>query len=1759
MSTRRKRGGKSNGDHRIEQLSFFDILEMEESELAEEVVEREEPSTILHTGNDQDTGEQVGLAGAGSEPSLQSGAEGDRDRESSGETPTAGTDSSGEQSDGESQRDYDGMADEPSGDESTVLERIRLESNSDVRLSVRDKIQNNIRAIETLDTLAYENRQAYAEEQTILSGFSGWGGCPQIFNEKDSTYALERRHLKELLSVEEYQNARSSTLTSFYTPLNVIEMVYRVVDRLGFEQGKILEPSMGTGNFIGMMPETMFDNSIIKGIELDDISASIASHLYPSVEVLNMGFEESPYPDNAFDLVISNVPFGNYQVYDREFERYHYNIHNYFFAKSLQKVRDGGLIAFITSSETMDGNSTIMRYIDEQADFLGAIRLPNNTFKQNGANTEVTSDIIFLQKHLNKEYTHTQSYTEHIPFEHRQINKYFAEHPEMVWGTIVERKNQFGTYELTTMPDEKTLEEHFEEVLDTFHPVYTERKEEVSESYYKEIDADHARLAIDSFFVQDDQLFYRDETHYYPLKPKEEVHEIALKADHVFLKNNTEIDKVKRLIVIADTAKEVIEAQVRNVKEEIYLDLRNKLNEQYDAFIKDYGAMHKKTNLPLLGDDPRVSLLTTLEDYEPKTKVVTKAPLFTERTIKPNIEVKEVENVLDGLRLSLNNKGGIDIPYIALLYGKEEDETLNELLEKRYIFIEPETQEMVLADDYLSGNIRKKLREARAYNATNNIEALESVMPEELKAEDITIQLGSTWVPEEYVREFILDLFQIESDWQRNSLEVQYDNIAGTWVLSPASRWSDVVRLDWGVPKSPDISYPIRQPDYDGYDLVENVLNSKIPTVRDYWDEWNDNRGEYVTKSRINPERTMQAQSLAERLNDAWEEWVYANEERKQHLVSLYNEIFNSIRLQEYDGSYLTFPEMSMSIQLEPYQKNAVARIMNPDNNTLLWQKVGAGKTFEMIAAGMEMKRLGIRNKILYVVPNHLISQWHNEFVTLYPRANVLVATKRDFAKERRMAFVNRMATGNYDAIIMAHSSFGLIDVSNETRIAFEQQELDEITNAIEQLREEGYSSTQTQRVKILERTKKQIENRIKRLVDSPRDNNLIPFEDLGIDFLFVDESQEFKNLYMYTAMQNVVGLQTASSKKAYDMFLKCQIIGKNGGGICFASGTPVTNTMAELYTLQRFLQKSYLEELNIRCFDAWAKAFGRTVQSFEISIDGNNFVNRTRFAKFFNVQELMTGVRQFAEIQTEKMLREELEKSTVRGEVAIPPKHIGGKPQVISIEPSEELKLYMENIVERSEAIHNGNFDPKVDNMLKITTDSKKASIDMRLIDPAYSNDPNGKLAVIAKQVFAIYEEYNDVKGTQLIFCDFSTPRNEEKEGEFSDVYHELQNKMMALGIPKEEIAFIHDYNTEARKEKLFSMMNEGKMRVLLGSTPKLGAGTNVQKRLIAVHHVDVPWKASDIEQQNGRAFRQGNMFDEIYEFRYVTKQSFDAYSWQIVETKATYTEQLLEGANGMREFEEDNQTSFSFAEVKAIASGNPIIKEKFEVDNEVKRLEGLKKAFRRTKLKAQEQLVKLPAEIMELKSICTRLAKDADYFDSYLYPESEIDQKFTFTSETGKVYRTMKEAWEAVKALEQGMKYGEQKRVGTFLGAEVSLVRDAGYVSSLHIQTPTRDLRIDDTNPVGRVNFVRILKRVTEIGDNLNRRERELETKEHNLKTVQVTAQSTFPQEEELVKMRYRQREIDKQLEATDNEKLSEAENSEMDKCDEFDEKEF
>ena len=1730
-------GGRKNGqigERKWEQISIFDDYLMGDVEgQDDEYFERKEPANVFRIDNKQDNQHR----NRGLDESFRDSLSADQKISGSGVSRATGTFVHSEaviveNETGHGSKEDDGMVDESATyQESTNLHLnrdFRLTVEHDEHLSLREKLNNNINAIKVLRNLqSSSNLSILPEQQEVLSKYSGWGGLPHIFNEDDMKYAAERNILKQMLTIKEYQNARASTLSSFYTPLVIVEKIYEILDQLGFKKGNILEPSLGTGNFIGMMPYDMLNESSIHGVELDTITGGIAQMLYPSAKVEISGFEEANVPDNFYDLAISNVPFGNYQVHDINLNSYGFAIHNYFFAKSLSKVREGGIICFITSTNTMDGSSRILEYINLRADFIGAVRLPTNIFNINGANTTTTTDVIILQKNSNKQpYNKIENWMQSEYFSSElKINKYFIDNPDMIFGTPKDEIGRFGQHVMRVNYDGISLDEHFARAMAVLPSnIYYEAVQETVADTIA-IDNESFNLKLNTYFVKDDNVYIRDE-------------------NYCILVHDNELNNLRRkeLIKIAELAEETVSIQSSNkFNEKAYLALRNSLNIAYDSFIKKHNYINSRAIKNLLERDPRQYLILNLESKGVEANTYIKSDIFKIRTINPVVEIKHVESIQDAISASLNFKGMLDLNYMSIIYDKSIESIEKEMHTSAMVFYDPKEERWQLESEYLSGNILEKIDFIRENNLIDryekNINVLNNVMPEPLTITDITFQLGAPYIPTHIYEDFACYLFRFENMmYDSKSLTISFINETGQFAMDYYEYrffGNSFIEDEWGVPLSENIDTDgviKRQPRYNGFDLLNDVLNSRIPTLKNYWEEINEG-GIVKTKSEINSERTGQARELSSQLENTFVEFVFDNEKYCREIEDEYNRLFNVIRPRIYNGEFLSFPEMNNSFQMEEYQKNAIARIIY-GKNTLLSQQVGAGKTFEMIASGMEMKRMGKRNKLLYVVPNHLIGQWRNEFLTLYPQANILAISTNDFGTKKRADIVNKMAVNNYDAVIMGHSSFKLIPMDNEIQLNFLNEEIDKLVTAIEEAKANG-SHQNTAVVKLLERSKKAVEKNVKKLTDIKRDQG-ITFDKLGVDYMFVDEAHEFKNLYTYTAMSNIAGVPQARSQKASDMYMKCKFIQKSGGNVCFATGTPITNTMAELFTMQRYLQEEELERLNIHNFDAWAKTFGKVVTSLEVSVDGSGFQTRQRFNKFFNIPELMNSFREVAEIQTESMLNNALENSKLQRKRAIPPKHVGDKAKVVSIEPSPELEDYIANVVERTEAIHNSAVAPYEDNMLKVTSDSKKASIDLRLIDESYGLTPDNKLTVISEQIYRIYDEYRDQKATQLVFCDSSTPKSQ------FNVYDEIKNNLIKLGVNDEEIAFIHDYKTTLKKEKLYRDVNKGEVRVLIGSTAKLGAGTNVQQRMIAIHHVDVPWRASDIAQRNGRVFRQGNMNNEVYEFRYATKKSFDAYSWQLIETKSTYMNQLLEGSGCAREIEEDTKATFSYAEIKAIASGNPLIKEKLEVDTRLKTLESSLARHRKAIRKAQDDKRNMPEKIKNLEMKFDRISKDYSVFKKHINFEYEmINEKMDIDFKVeykDKVFTDLKEYGDFIIRLSDMNKEKNSIPIGKMMGFEFILDYNVGNGWNICFKGANNYLyNAGLLNAVGRVNVGRMIRKIFEIKKDYEKYFIQINNMKENYAKLDDIINKKFESQEELLSLRQRQKEITNLL--TDN----------------------
>ena len=1340
------------------------------------------------------------------------------------------------------------------------------------------KYKANMEAIHLLQTLEKEERLATPEEQEILSRYVGWGGIPQAFEENNSSWANEYLELKNTLSPEEYSAARASTLNAFYTSPTVIRSMYEALENMGLKQGNILEPSCGVGNFMGLIPESM-SKANMYGVELDSVSGRIAKQLYQKNKIAVQGFEETSYPDSFFDCVIGNVPFGAYQVSDRRYDRHHFMIHDYFIAKSLDLIRPGGVVAVVTSSGTLDKqNPAVRQYIANRAELLGAIRLPNNAFQRN-ANTSVVSDILFFQKRDRASIEEPEWLNLKETPEGYSVNAYFAEHPEMVLGDFTTESTQYGKQEVTVKPKEGiTLEEQLKEAVQNIHGTITEL--ELSDT---ELEEDVVFIPADpevknfSFTVVDDEVYYRENS----------------------VMNRMELpamtaERVKGMVKIRDITNELIQCQMEEGSDEQITKLQGKLNEEYDTFTAKYGLLSSNANKRAFSQDSSYCLLTSLEFLDDKGELKRKADIFSKRTIRRAETVTSVDTASEALAVSIGERAGVDLSYMSQLSGKTEEELTEELA--GVIFKNPIGEKWEPSDEYLSGNVREKLQTAKQFAEDHpeyqvNVQYLEQVQPKDLDASEIEARLGATWISENYITQFMAETFHTPRYYVGSKVKVQYAEVTGQWNVmgkNVDSYGNALVTSTYGTQRA------------NAYRLLEDALNLRDTKI---YDTVQDAEGEH---RELNRKETMLAQQKQELIKEEFKEWIFKDLHRREDLCKIYNERFNSIRPREYDGSHIQFVGMNPEITLMPHQKNAVAHVLY-GNNTLLAHCVGAGKTFQMIAAGMESKRLGLSQKNLYVVPNHLTEQWGSDFLRLYPGANILVATKKDFEPANRKRFCSRIATGDYDAVIIGHTQFEKIPLSRERQIAMLEDQIADITFSIE---EAAHQAGQNYTIKQLEKTKKSLQARMKKLNDQTRKDDVVTFEQLGVDRLFVDESHSFKNLFLYTKMRNVAGISQTDAQKSSDMFMKCRYMDEltGGRGITFATGTPVSNSMTELYTIMRYLQYDTLMRMGMGHFDSWAATFGETVTAIELSPEGTGYRAKTRFARFFNLPELISIFKEAADIQTSDMLNLPVPEAEFINEV---------------LKPSEEQQEMVSAFSERAESVRGGLVNPTEDNMLKITNDGRKCALDQRLLNELLPDAEKSKVNTCVENAFQVWEEGKADRTTQLIFCDLSTPKG---DGTFN-VYDDVRNKLTEKGIPKEEIAFIHEYNTETKKADLFAKVRAGQVRILMGSTPKLGAGTNVQDRLIALHHLDCPWKPSDLEQQEGRILRQGNQNDKVKIFRYVTENTFDAYMWQILENKQKFISQIMTSKSPVRACEDVDDTALSYAEIKALATGNPHI----------------------------------------------------------------------------------------------------------------------------------------------------------------------------------------------------------------------------------------
>ena len=1528
------------------------------------------------------------------------------------------------------------------------------------------KYQANMEAIHLLQTLEKEERLATPQEQEILSRYVGWGGIPQAFEENNSSWAEEYLELKNTLSAEEYSAARASTLNAFYTSPTVISSMYEALENMGLKQGNILEPSCGVGNFMGLIPESM-NKAKMYGVELDPVSGRIARQLYQKNKIAIQGFEETDYPDSFFDCVIGNVPFGAYQVSDRRYDRHHFLIHDYFIAKSLDLIRPGGVVAVVTSSGTMDKqNPAVRQYLANRAELLGAIRLPNNAFQRN-ANTGVVSDILFFQKRdrasiEEPDWIHLKETAEGY-----SVNAYFAEHPEMVLGEFTTESTQYGKQEVTVRAKEGvTLEEQLKEAVKHIHGTITEL--ELSDT---ELEEDVVSIPADlevknfSFTVVNEEVYYRENS---------VMNRMELPA--------ATTERVKGMVKIRDATNALIQCQMTEGSDEQITQLQGKLNEEYDTFTAKYGLLSSNANKRAFSQDSSYCLLTSLEFLDDKGELKRKADIFTKRTIRRAETVTSVDTASEALAVSIGERAGVDLAYMSQLSGKTEEELTEELA--GVIFKNPIGEKWEPSDEYLSGNVREKLRIAKQFAENHpeyivNVQYLEQVQPKDLDASEIEARLGATWISEDYITQFMAETFHTPRYYVGDRIKVQYAEVTGQWNVtgkSIDSYGNALVTSTYGTQRA------------NAYRLLEDALNLRDTKI---YDTVQDADGEH---RELNRKETMLAQQKQELIREEFKSWIFKDMHRREDLCQIYNERFNSIRPREYDGSHIQFVGMNPEITLMPHQKNAVAHVLY-GNNTLLAHCVGAGKTFQMIAAGMEAKRLGLSQKNLYVVPNHLTEQWGSDFLRLYPGANILVATKKDFEPANRKRFCSRIATGDYDAVIIGHTQFEKIPLSRERQIAMLEQQIADITFSIE---EAGRQAGQNYTVKQLEKTKKSLQAKMKKLNDQTRKDDVVTFEQLGVDRLFVDESHSFKNLFLYTKMRNVAGISQTDAQKSSDMFMKCRYMDEltGGRGITFATGTPVSNSMTELYTIMRYLQYDTLMRMGMGHFDSWAATFGETVTAIELSPEGTGYRAKTRFARFFNLPELISIFKEAADIQTSDMLNLPVPEAEFINEV---------------LKPSEEQQEMVGAFSERAESVRAGLVNPTEDNMLKITNDGRKCALDQRLLNELLPDDETSKVNTCVKNAYQVWEEGKADRTTQLIFCDLSTPK---EDGSFN-VYDAVREKLVARGVPKEEVAFIHEYNTEAKKADLFAKVRAGQVRILMGSTPKLGAGTNVQDRLIALHHLDCPWKPSDLEQQEGRILRQGNQNEKVKIFRYVTENTFDAYMWQILENKQKFISQIMTSKSPVRACEDVDDTALSYAEIKALATGNPYIKEKMDLDVQVSKLKLLKANHTSQIYRLESDIAKnFPVQISALKERIAGMQADLQVIKSV-----DLQDNDAFVMNVGNVnYADKKEAGEALLAACAGLKtVSTGGKVGEYHGFRLSATFNAfTHTFELTVKGKCSYKLEIGKDPAG--NIQRIHNAFSSIEKKLAESEQKLETVQQQLATAQEEVKKPFPKEAEL-----------------------------------------
>lgn len=1580
--------------------------------------------------------------------------------------------------------------------ENNALEDISAENYviSDMELGVgtaKEKFQRNVEAIRTLETIESEKRPATNEEQEVLSKYVGWGGLADAFDETKSAWAKEYAELKTLLSEEEYISARESTLNAHYTSPLIIQEIYRTLQRMGFTKGNLLEPSMGIGNFFGMLPETMRESHLY-GVELDSLTGRIARLLYPKANITVDGYEKTAFPNDFFDAAVGNVPFGQYKVADKKYDKYNFLIHDYFFGKTLDQVRPGGVIAFITSKGTMDKeNPKVRKYIAQRAELLGAVRLPNTAFKAN-AGTEVTSDILFLQKRdrivdIEPDWVHLSQDENGIA-----MNSYFVEHPEMVVGSVEMVSGPYGM-ESTCVPDDSLpFEEQLQKSLSFVKGSYEEIElEELNEELIAEVIPAVPEVKNFSYALINDRLYYRENSLMRPMEASEGM-----------------LERIKGMVAIRDCTQELLRLQLEDYPNEQIHSRQKQLNDLYDSFAKDYGRIYSQTNKRAFHQDSSYCLLCSLEKQDEEGNFLGKADMFTKRTIKKAEVVTSVDTASEALAVSLAEKAAIDFEYMSKLSGKDEDTLVDELT--GIIFKNPLSEEWETADAYLSGNVRSKLEAAETFAKNEpmyvvNAEALKRVQPRELDASEIEVRIGATWIEPRFIEDFMREVFETpEHLLNRDVIKIQYSDVTGQWNVKGknADYGNSLVNMTYGTSRR------------NAYQILEDSLNLKDSRVYDTVIE--DGKEKRV----LNKKETTIAAQKQDAMREAFRDWVFRDMDRRNELVSKYNVLFNSTRPREYDGSHLKFPGMTPDIELKGYQKNAVAHVLY-GNNTLLAHCVGAGKTFEMVAAAMESKRLGLCQKSLFVVPNHLTEQWASDFLRLYPGANILAATKKDFQPANRKKFCSRIATGDYDAVIIGHSQFEKIPLSAERQTAIIERQIAEITQSIEEIKaEQGERYT----IKQMEKMRKTLQTRLDKLNDTSRKDDVVTFEQLGVDRLFVDESHYYKNLFLHTKMRNVAGIAQSEAQKSSDMFAKCQYLDEltGGKGITFATGTPISNSMTELYTNMRYLQYDTLQRMGLGHFDSWASSFGETQTAIELAPEGTGYRAKTRFAKFYNLPELIALFKECADIQTPDMLNLPIPKAEYENVV---------------LQPSEHQKEMVASLAERAEAVRDRSVEPHEDNMLKITNDGRKLALDQRLINPLLPDEEHSKVNALVQKAYEIWDRTKADKSAQLIFCDLSTPKivgktiagdgNDMLEAEvFDDVYHDIKRKLMNRGVPEEEIAFIHEANTELRKTELFGKVRSGQVRFLIGSTQKMGAGTNVQDRLVALHHLDVPWRPSDIEQQEGRILRQGNRNDTVSIFRYVTEGTFDSYSWQVIENKQKFISQIMTSKSPVRSCEDVDEAALTYAEVKALATGNPYIKEKMDLDIQVSRLKLMKANHTSQIYRLEDNIAKnYPKQIEVLQERIRGFQTDMETVRKNLPADKD-----NFSMKVGnRIFTDKKEAGTAILAMCQEMDSLQQTvEIGEYAGMRMKVTFDSfnrKFVMSLKGELSHNfELGSDAFGNITRLHNV-----LGGMAGELSEAETKLNNVAHQLETAKIEVQKPFPAEEELKEKMERLAELD------------------------------